>query len=130
MQEKDVFEYAVIRVVPFVEREEFVNVGVILHCAKQNFLSVRWQIDQPFLQQFAPNLDINELEQNLCAFDKISLGGPEGGTIGLMDRAGRFRWMTATRSTILQISNVHPGYTADAQATLLRLFEQLVTRDA
>jgi Protein of unknown function (DUF3037) len=128
MQEKDLFEYAVIRVVPHVEREEFVNVGVILYCAKQNFLATQWALDEKFLAQFAPNLDLEDLKQNLCAFDIISKGGEAGGTIGLMDRPGRFRWMTATRSTILQPSSVHPGFTANAAETLDVLFVQLITR--
>ena len=128
MQEKDLFEYAVIRVVPYVEREEFINVGVILYCKHQEFLGVKWLLDESFLKQFAPNLDLEEVKQHLCSFEIISKGGADGGTIGMMDLAGRFRWLTATRSTILQLSQVHPGYTADAQSTLETLFEQLVRR--
>lgn len=129
MQEKHVFEYAVIRVVPHVEREEFINVGVILYCKPLDYLGVRWSLDEPFMKQFAPNLDLAEVKEHLCAFDIISLGGPEGGTIGMMDKPGRFRWMTATRSTVLQISNVHPGYSTDPEQTLERLFEQMVRRE-
>ena len=128
MQEKDLFEYAVIRVVPYVEREEFINVGVILYCKHQEFLGVKWLLDESFLKQFAPNLDLEEVKQHLCSFEIISKGGADGGTIGMMDLAGRFRWLTATRSTILQLSQVHPGYTADAQSTLETLFQQLVRR--
>ena len=128
MQEQHVFEYAVLRIVPKVEREEFVNVGVILHCKSLQFLEVRWILDESFLKTFSPSIDIDEVHANLCAFDVISRGGPEGGTIGLLDMPGRFRWLTATRSTILQPSSVHPGYTSDPQATLDRLFEQLVLR--
>jgi Protein of unknown function (DUF3037) len=128
MQENHLFEYAVIRVVPQVEREEFINVGVILYCSKLNFLEARWALDEKLMAQFAPNLDLIELKQNLCAFDIISKGGPEGGTIGMMDMPGRFRWLTATRSTILQPSSVHPGFTADAEAMLNKLFDELVLR--
>ncbi len=128
MQEKHLFEYAVIRIVPHVEREEFINVGVILYCKQLDFLGVKWVLDEAFLKPFAPTLDLEEIKQHLCAFDIISLGGPGGGTIGMMDKPGRFRWLTATRSTILQPSNVHPGYTADPQATLEALFQQLVVR--
>lgn len=128
MQENHVFEYAVIRIVPQVEREEFINAGVILYCKQQNFLHVRWTLDESLLALFAPNLDLPELKQNLFAFDVICKGGPEGGTIGMLDMPGRFRWLTATRSTILQPSSVHPGYTADAAATLEHLFLQLVLR--
>jgi Protein of unknown function (DUF3037) len=129
MQESHLFEYAVIRIVPHVEREEFLNAGVILYCKQQNFLSVRWALDENLMALFAPKLDLGELKQNLCAFDIICKGGPDGGTIGLLDMPGRFRWLTATRSTILQPSNVHPGYTADAAATLEKLFIQLVLRE-
>ncbi|HEX5112665.1 MAG TPA: DUF3037 domain-containing protein [Saprospiraceae bacterium] len=128
MQEKDLFEYAVIRIVPYVEREEFINVGVILYCKGQDFLGVKWSLDENFIKQFAPQLDLTEVYQHLCSFDIISKGGEEGGTIGMMDLPGRFRWLTATRSTILQISSVHPGYTNNASITLEHLFQQLVMR--
>ena len=130
MQESYLFEYAVIRVVPHVEREEFVNVGVILYCKQQQFLAARWALDEKLMALFAPSLNLTELKQNLCAFDIISKGGPEGGTIGMLDMPERFRWLTATRSTILQPSNVHPGYTEDASATLEKLFQQYVLRGA
>jgi hypothetical protein len=128
MQERHLFEYAVIRVVPQVEREEFINVGVILYCKQQQFLDARWALDEKLMSLFAPHLDLTELRQNLCAFDVICKGGPEGGTIGQLDMPGRFRWLTATRSTILQPSSVHPGYTEDAAATLEKLFAQMVLR--
>lgn len=128
MQEKHLFEYAVIRVVPQVEREEYINVGVILYCKQQQFLDARWTLDERLMALFAPHLDLAELKLNLCAFDIICKGGPEGGTIGMLDMPGRFRWLTATRSTILQPSSVHPGYTSDAAATLEHLFAQLVLR--
>lgn len=128
MHEQHVFEYAVLRVVPKVEREEFVNVGVILHCGPLHFLGVKWSMDENLLRTFSPDLDIEEVRSNLCAFDVISRGGNEGGSIGQLDMAGRFRWLTATRSTILQPSSVHPGYTSDPQFTLDRLFLQLVVR--
>jgi hypothetical protein len=128
MQESHLFEYAVIRVVPHVEREEFINVGVILYCAKLNFLGARWMLDENLMAQFAPKFDLTELKQNLHAFDIICKGGTDGGTIGMMDMPGRFRWLTATRSTILQPSSVHPGFTSDAEVTLNKLFEELVVR--
>jgi hypothetical protein len=128
MQESHLFEYAVIRVVPQVEREEFINAGVILYCKQQDFLGVKWILDDSLMMQFAPKLDLAELKENLCAFDIICKGGTEGGTIGMLDKPGRFRWLTATRSTILQPSHVHPGYTNDAGATLEHLFAQLVLR--
>lgn len=128
MQESHLFEYAVIRVVPQVEREEYINVGVILYCKQEQFLDARWALDENLMALFAPGLNLTELKQNLCAFDVICKGGPEGGPIGMLDMASRFRWLTATRSTILQPSSVHPGYTTDAAATLDKLFAQLVLR--
>lgn len=126
MQQKHLFEYAVIRVVPRVEREEFLNIGVILYCAKQKFLQTRYQLDETRLQAFFAGLDIAELKEHLCSFERICRGDKAAGPIGQLDIASRFRWLTATRSTVLQTSKVHPGFSEDASATLNRLFDQLV----
>ncbi|MDN3585798.1 DUF3037 domain-containing protein [Pedobacter aquatilis] len=126
MQEKFLFEYAVIRVMPRVEREEFLNVGVILYCAKQKFLKSIFTIDQEKLKIFSPETDIIDIKENLLALQKISLGGEGSGTIGCYDIASRFRWLTATRSTVVQCSKVHPGFCSDAQETLIKLHQQLV----
>src|SRR5690349_16580669 len=107
--EKHLFEYAVIRVVPHVEREEFVNVGVILFCSKKKFLETRIRIDDQKLQAFSPELDLQDLKEHINSFERISQGGPNGGPIGKLSQAERFRWLTATRSTVLQSSKVHPG---------------------
>ncbi|MDB4920888.1 DUF3037 domain-containing protein [Mucilaginibacter sp.] len=126
MQQKHLFEYAVIRVVPRVEREEFLNIGVILYCAKQKFLQTKYQLDEARLQAFYTGLDVAELKEHLCSFERICQGDKEAGPIGKLDIASRFRWLTATRSTVLQTSKVHPGMTEDALLTLSRLFDQLV----
>lgn len=130
MQEKDLFEYAVIRVVPRVEREEFLNVGVILFCSKQKFLKALCKLDEQKISALYGNsTDVSEIEdikENLQSFAKIAAGGIEGGPIGELDMPSRFRWLTATRSTILQTSKVHPGFCEDPQQTLERLFDQLV----
>ena len=126
MQENHLYEYAVIRVVPKVEREEFLNVGVILYARKQKFLGTIYHLDVHRLQAFSPELDIAVLELNLQSFKKICEASPDAGPIGKLDIASRFRWLTATRSTILQSSKVHPGFCGNPQATLQRLFEQLV----
>ena len=126
MQEKHLFEYAVIRVVPRVEREEFLNVGVILYCRSLGFLQTRFELNEERLRAFAKDIEVEELQQRLRAFEKICAGRREGGTIGQLGIAERFRWLTATRSTIVQTSPVHPGLCADAQQTLTHLFTQLV----
>lgn len=126
MQEKDLFEYAVIRVVPSVEREEFLNVGVIVYCAKQGFLQTLYELKEERLRAFTGKLDLEELQDRLHAFELVCTGGDNGGPIGRQPIAARFRWLTATRSTVVQTSAVHPGLCADARETLLRLYKQLV----
>lgn len=126
MQEKFLFEYAVIRVMPRVEREEFINVGIILFCAKQKFLKSIFALDEDRMLAFSPKIDLDELKANLCAFERISIAAKGSGPIGQYDQASRFRWLTATRSTVVQCSKVHPGLCTDAEETLLRLHEELV----
>ena len=123
----DLFEYAVLRVVPRVEREEFLNVGVILYCPAQGFLQVRFELNEARLHAFASQqLDLGELHERLRAFERICRGRAEGGPIGQLAVAARFRWLTAQRSTVVQTSPVHPGLCADAAATLARLHAELV----
>jgi hypothetical protein len=126
MPEKNLFEYAVIRVVPRVEREEFLNVGVIVYCQAQGFLKTAFELPEARLRAFSNELDMRELEERLRAFERICAGGPTGGPIGQLPIASRFRWLTATRSTVVQTSPVHPGLCADAQEALSRLYAQLV----
>ncbi len=126
--ELHVFEYAVVRVVPRVEREEFCNVGVIVFCAAQGFLQVQTALPEAKLRALAGanELDFSDLTNRLHAFDRICRGRAEGGPIGQLTPASRFRWLTAARSTIVQTSAVHPGRCTDAAATLARLFAELV----
>jgi hypothetical protein len=126
MQEKHLFEYAVIRVVPRVEREEFMNVGVILYCSAKGFLKTRFELPEKRLRSFSDSLDTQELEERLRAFERICAGRAEGGTIGRLPIAARFRWLTATRSTVVQTSAVHPGLCSDPAEMLSRLYTQLV----
>ncbi|MEJ5961988.1 DUF3037 domain-containing protein [Pedobacter immunditicola] len=126
MQEQFLYEYALVRVVPRVEREEFLNVGVILYCAKQKFLKLIYIIEPSRLHALCPKLDLNELESHLQALDKICAGGKDSGPIGSLDLPSRFRWLTATRSTIVQTSKVHPGFCTDATATLEKLYQTMV----
>jgi hypothetical protein len=126
MQQKLLYEYAVIRVVPKVEREEFLNVGIIMFCKQQGFLQAKYHLDKDRLSVFCGNLDLEELEEYLQTWSKICDGKKEGRTIGTLPISSRFRWLTATRSTIIQTSKVHPGFCVDAQETLEYLFDELV----
>jgi hypothetical protein len=126
MSENHLFEYAVIRIVPRVEREEFLNVGVVLYCSSQRFLASRFTLNEKRLHAFCEHTDINEVKEHLRAFEQIAQGSAEGGPIAKLGLAERFRWLTATRSTIVQASKVHPGLCLDAGQTLARLHEQLV----
>jgi hypothetical protein len=126
MQEKQLFEYAIIRVVPCVEREEFINVGVIVYCSAQRFLQTLYELDEQRLRAFSDKIDLEEVKERLKAFEKICEGAEEGGPIGKLPIASRFRWLTAARSTVVQISPVHPGLCTDAHETMVRLHAQLI----
>jgi len=126
MQELHVFEYAVIRVVPRVEREEFLNVGVVLYCAKHKFLRIRYYLDNERFQIFGNTVDLDEIAAYLQAFETICQGGKQGGAIGVLAIPDRFRWLTAIRSTVLQTSRVHLGLCANPDNKLDDLFDQLV----
>ena len=126
MQEKRLFEYAVLRVMPRVEREEFLNVGVILYCASQGFLQTAFQVNENRLQAFSSELDIQEIKDRLQAFELVCQGGKDGGTIGALPLASRFRWLTATRSTVVQTSKVHPGLCTNPKEKLEQLMAELV----
>ncbi len=126
MQEKHLYEYAVIRVVPKVEREEFLNVGIIVFSKRAGFLKALFEIDASRLRLFCKDMDQDELCSNLDSFKKICEGNKNGGPIAQLDLASRFRWLTAIRSSIIQTSRPHPGMTNDLNKTLNRLFNELV----
>jgi hypothetical protein len=128
MPENNLFEYAVIRVVPHVEREEFLNVGIILYCAGQKFLKALYELEETRLRVLCDKLDFNEVKEHVSSFDKICRGGKDAGPIGKLSMPERFRWLTAERSTMLQTSKVHPGLCTDADEMLQRLFTQLVRK--
>ncbi len=126
MQGKQLFEYAVIRVVPRVEREEFLNVGIILYSKQQKFLQCMYQLDEDRLRAVCPTIEITDIAGYLSALEHICKGSPEGGPIAKLDAASRFRWLTATRSTVVQTSKVHPGFCSDLPEALKKLQEELV----
>lgn len=123
---EQLFEYAVIRLVPQVEREEFLNVGVVLYCAARKFLNVKYTLDAQRLAAFTGKTDLAEAEAYLQAFARICAGTGDGGPISKLPLAERFRWLTATRSTIVQTSKVHPGLCDEPDTMLERLFGEMV----
>ncbi len=126
MQERFLFEYAIVRYVPRVDREEFLNVGVILLCSPAKFLDALILINQDRIMGFDKVTDLELLKNHLAAFENIAKAGKGSGAIGLYDVASRFRWLTATRSTIIQCSKVHPGLCINPKETLQKLFKELV----
>jgi hypothetical protein len=126
MQEKLLYEYAVIRIVPLVEREEFLNVGIILFSKKAKYIGVRFVLDEKKLAALFKELDIEQVKQNLESFKKIALGIENCGPIAAMDIPSRFRWLTAVRSTVIQTSRPHAGLCDNLEQTLTRMFEELV----
>ena len=121
------FEYAVIRVVPRVEREEFLNAGVILFSLKNRFLKALVHLDEQRLAALAPGVEVAELRDHLRAFEKVSEGAPDGGPIAQLTQRERFRWLVAPRSTVIQISPVHAGLCDDPEQMLQQLFGRLVS---
>lgn len=126
MQDKHLYEYAVIRVVPRVEREEFVNAGIILYCKRPSFIKVLYKIDKAKLQALAPELDIDQVRLNLESFERIARGSKDGGPIARLEIPERFRWLTAVRSSVIQTSRPHPGFCSNLEEKTQRLFEQFV----
>lgn len=120
------FSYAVIRVVPRVERGEFLNVGVILFARTARFLAACIAVDRPRMSAFAPDLDIATIERHLDAFVAICAGAAAGGPIAQLPLSERFHWLTALRSAVIQTSPVHVGYDADPRAALDALCAALV----
>ena len=123
------FDYATIRVVPRVEREEFINVGVILSCLNRKFLEARIELDANRLKAFAPAVEPEAIRRYLDVSPKICAGDEEAGEIGRLPQRARFYWLTAQRSTIIQCSPVHTGFCTDAREMLEHLFDKMVRLD-
>jgi len=120
------YDYAVIRVVPRVEREEFVNVGVIVSCPPKDFLEARIELDEQRLLSLDPQVNLDVVRAHLASIPLICAGGPDAGPIGQLPRRERFHWLVAPRSTIIQVSPVHTGRCTDFEATLERLLNVMV----
>ena len=120
------FEYAVLRVVPGVERGEFINAGVVLYCQAERFLSARIHLDAARLTALDPDADLEAVRAHLEAVRSVCVGGPEAGSVGRLPLGERFGWLVAPRSTVVQPSPVHTGLTDDAEAELERLLSRMV----
>lgn len=128
MPAKCTYDYAVIRVVPRVEREEFVNVGVIVSCPAMEFLAARIEVDESRLTALDPSIDLEAVRAHLAAIPAICAGGEAAGPIGKLTSKERFRWLVAPRSTVIQTSPAHTGYLDDPEQALDRLMRSMVSR--
>jgi hypothetical protein len=126
MPTRSAFNYAIVRVVPRVERGEFLNVGAIVFSRTLRFLDARIELDEQRLGVLAPTLDPAPVQQHLAIIPRICAGSQQAGTIGQMPQHERFRWLVAPRSTIVQTSPVHSGLCTDAAAALNHLFDMMV----
>ncbi len=126
MQEKNLYEYAIIRLLPCVEREEFLNVGLILFCKHKKFIKVAFEVDENRLKAFMPQLDIEFINNNLLAFQQIANADKNAGLIATFDLPSRFRWLTAMRSSMIQTSRPHPGICDNLEETFNRMYQQNV----
>jgi hypothetical protein len=119
------FDYAVIRIVPRVEREEFLNAGVIVFCLEKNFLAARVHVNGERLKALSPEADVELIQQHLEAIPKICAGDAAAGPIARLSVRERFHWLVSPRSTMIQVSPVHSGICENCEEALQRLFERL-----
>lgn len=126
MPASHLYEYAVLRYVPCVARQEFVNVGVLFYCKSPRFLGMKWALQQQRILAFCPTANLEEIKSYLESMERICRGGRMESPIGALEPASRFRWLSATRSTILQVSAVHPGLCTDPALELEKIFEEQV----
>lgn len=120
------FDFAVVRIVPHVERQEFLNAGAILYCRALRFLEARIALDFRRLAAFNGDIDITEVERQLVFFTQVSAGDPAAGPIAALPPAGRFHWLVSPRSTVIQTSSVHSGLCADPATTLDQIVRRMV----
>ena len=122
------YDYAIVRVVPRVDRGERINAGVILSCADLRFLDARIELDRAAVLALDPVADLDIIRENLAMIPIVCRGGPAAGPIGELSPRARFRWLVSPRSTIVQMSPVHTGRTSDPDAALERLMDRVVRR--
>ena len=126
MHAAETYDYAVVRIVPRVEREEFVNVGIVLSCPAFRFLEARVELDEARLLALDPNVDLELVRRHLASFPAICAGTPDSGPIGQLPQRARFHWLTARRSSIIQTSPVHTGRCTDPTAAIEHLMARMV----
>ena len=126
MHDKHLYEYAVIRVVPRVEREEFVNIGLMLFCKRQKYLRIEYHLVPEKIKSICSEFDIEQLKENLDSFVKIGKGTKDGGPIAIFETSERFRWLSAIKSSSIQTSRPHSGFSLDLDATFNKLYAELV----
>ncbi len=127
MPERSSYDYAIIRVVPRVERGEFINAGVILFCRTKRFLGALIRLDEPRLLALAPDVDLESVRRQLEMITLTSAGDPGVGSLASLSLAERFHWLVSPRSTIIQTSPVHCGLCDDPETALLHLLEAMVS---
>lgn len=128
MQEKLFYEYAVLRIVPRPERQEFVNIGVILYCKQKKLVLFQYAVSAEKLKALHTEADVEMLKKNVEGFSAICAGSTGSGSpISLLDAASRFRWLTAKRSTMLQCSAVHIGWCYNIDAQLAKIFSEQIS---
>jgi hypothetical protein len=126
MQAGDPFAYAVLQLIPDIERGERVNVGVVLYCRQRDFLALRWKLPVARLEPFARSLDLDALASQMQTFEQIAAGRREAGALAQLPASERFHWLIAPASTMLVAGEAHTGISDEPRATLDRLFERLV----
>ena len=124
------FEYALLRVVPRVERGEFINAGVVLYCQDKKFLDARIHLDPERLRVLDPTLDPETVQAHLEVACRVCEGGPEAGAVGLLPPGQRFGWLVAPRSTVVQPSPVHTGFADDPEKAIEHLLQVMVRTPA
>jgi len=122
------FDYAIVRVVPRVEREEFVNAGVILFCLERDYLGAQVELDAERVRALFPGADLATIEEHLAAIPRVAAGAEASGPIGRLTLRERFHWLVAPRSTVIQVSPVHSGLCEDPERALEALMDQVVRK--